>query len=350
MSDYIVVYSPVNYPVTFSPVAYSVAPATLGPQGPPGPAGSFSGTLQGTAHEINVSTSGGTTTLSTPQPIDTVSSPSFVALTLNNTGGPAMVVTNGKVGIHDANPQAALLIQTADMYETGLIVDGSANQQGLLTMWRDHGDNMLVGISNTGTFQLNDVPNNVVSTLATSNGAFVIQPPGATNKALVLKEAANQSANVFEIQTNGGTVVCHFDPAIGLLLGNTYTIGSTGVLFVQTGQGCQTQVKTLYVQITDTSGNNPGVNLYPSSSPQCVYVSPGATSIGVIVIAAPLQSGDLQQWQNSDTSVASQIDAKGAWHPPALADSAAQNGSVYYSTTANKLVYKDSGGIVNNLY
>jgi hypothetical protein len=42
--------------------------------------------------------------------------------------------------------------------------------------------------------------------------------------------------------------------------------------------------------------------------------------------------------------------ANGAWQPPHLADSAVANDSVYYSTTASKLVYKDSGGVVNNFY
>ena len=39
-----------------------------------------------------------------------------------------------------------------------------------------------------------------------------------------------------------------------------------------------------------------------------------------------------------------------AFNPPSMADSAAANNSVYFSTTANKLVYKDSSGTVNNLY
>lgn len=35
---------------------------------------------------------------------------------------------------------------------------------------------------------------------------------------------------------------------------------------------------------------------------------------------------------------------------PSVADAAADNGTLYYSTDANKLVFKDSGGTVNNLY
>lgn len=44
------------------------------------------------------------------------------------------------------------------------------------------------------------------------------------------------------------------------------------------------------------------------------------------------------------------IDATGAIKPASMADVSAPNGSVYYSTTAGKLVYKDAGGAVNNLY
>jgi hypothetical protein len=35
---------------------------------------------------------------------------------------------------------------------------------------------------------------------------------------------------------------------------------------------------------------------------------------------------------------------------PHIADAAAKNDTVYYSTTAGRLVYKDAGGVVNNLY
>jgi hypothetical protein len=44
------------------------------------------------------------------------------------------------------------------------------------------------------------------------------------------------------------------------------------------------------------------------------------------------------------------ITASGAITPATLTDAAAPNGSIYYSSTASKLVYKDSGGVVNNLY
>lgn len=39
-----------------------------------------------------------------------------------------------------------------------------------------------------------------------------------------------------------------------------------------------------------------------------------------------------------------------AYQPPLLADAKAPNGSVYYSTTASKLVFKDYAGAIHNLY
>lgn len=39
-----------------------------------------------------------------------------------------------------------------------------------------------------------------------------------------------------------------------------------------------------------------------------------------------------------------------AYAIPELADADAPNSTLYYSTTASKLVYKNSAGVVNNLY
>lgn len=36
--------------------------------------------------------------------------------------------------------------------------------------------------------------------------------------------------------------------------------------------------------------------------------------------------------------------------PASVADGAAPNNSIYFSTTQGKLVYKDAGGVVHDLY
>lgn len=41
---------------------------------------------------------------------------------------------------------------------------------------------------------------------------------------------------------------------------------------------------------------------------------------------------------------------KGYFTPVSSADADAPNNSIYFSTDSSKLVYKDSGGVVNDLY
>jgi len=71
-------------------------------------------------------------------------------------------------------------------------------------------------------------------------------------------------------------------------------------------------------------------------------------------IQAPVVDGSKRlttiwaQWFNS--MLLGIIRADGSVRPVTLADADAENNSIYYSSTASKLVYKDSGGVVNNLY
>lgn len=71
---------------------------------------------------------------------------------------------------------------------------------------------------------------------------------------------------------------------------------------------------------------------------------------GIVVKGASAQTANLTEWQNSAGSVLSAVKSDGSIQPASLADSAATNNSIYYSTTASKLVYKDAAGTVNNLY
>jgi hypothetical protein len=62
------------------------------------------------------------------------------------------------------------------------------------------------------------------------------------------------------------------------------------------------------------------------------------------------QTADLFQAKDSTGSSVFIVKSDGSLKPASLADASATNDSIYYSTTQNKLVYKDSSGVVNNLY
>ena len=52
-------------------------------------------------------------------------------------------------------------------------------------------------------------------------------------------------------------------------------------------------------------------------------------------------------WYNFFRDIANKANAL---QPQSLQDADASNNTIYYSLTQLKLVYKDSGGVVNNLY
>jgi hypothetical protein len=70
----------------------------------------------------------------------------------------------------------------------------------------------------------------------------------------------------------------------------------------------------------------------------------------VIVRGLASNTANLQEWQNNAGTALSAVKSDGSIQPASMADSAATNNSIYYSTTASKLVYKDAAGTVNNLY
>lgn len=57
-----------------------------------------------------------------------------------------------------------------------------------------------------------------------------------------------------------------------------------------------------------------------------------------------------QLWFDSIRNLVVGINNDGSFSPSQLADADAANNSIYYSTTQSKLVYKDPGGTVNDLY
>ncbi|MEZ5421846.1 MAG: carboxypeptidase-like regulatory domain-containing protein [Pyrinomonadaceae bacterium] len=74
-----------------------------------------------------------------------------------------------------------------------------------------------------------------------------------------------------------------------------------------------------------------------------------AKPVAILKLAAS-QAANSFEIQNNSGTLLTGFDKAGAWMPTSMADSAAPNNSVYYSTTASKFVYKDSSGTVNALY
>lgn len=81
----------------------------------------------------------------------------------------------------------------------------------------------------------------------------------------------------------------------------------------------------------------------------CVLSPNDAGYTPLILNGLSNQGAYLTDWRNGGSTVAC-ITGKGGFRPAHMDDASAQNDTIYYSTTSNKLVYKTSGGAVNNLY
>lgn len=80
------------------------------------------------------------------------------------------------------------------------------------------------------------------------------------------------------------------------------------------------------------------------------FVNTKADEIGVWVKGFTSQSADLFRAVDRSNTTLMAIAKNGAIKPASLADASAENSTLYYSTDASKLVFKDSGGTVNALY
>lgn len=291
---------------------------------------------------------------------------------------------NTRLGVGTASPAARGHFIPESASVSGLVVQGAASQWANLQEWRNSSNTALSSILATGEFR------GRLSTVLGSNViGHVIQATAGQTAALT--EWRNSSGTVLSNVASNGTVNAGGLNCNGNFSMNTnnYIINLTNTVWdnywapgLRWGSGvgmmwCATaspsyntapecgifRVGTNIVGIRTMTGAGPfTVSGYGDFVAQrfsagtttisAMYnaVIDSATRVGVQVKAAASQTADLLQLQDSTGAVLTEFTANGAWQPASMADSAAANGTVYFSTTASKLVYKDAGGVVNNLY
>lgn len=108
-------------------------------------------------------------------------------------------------------------------------------------------------------------------------------------------------------------------------------------------------------QIIGLAGTNAQINFYSSGGAALTGLFGFAGTNGALADAA-LTGDCVFRSQNKGarfakgTATILYINENGGIEIGSMSDATATNGSLYYSTTQSKLVYKDSGGTVNNLY
>lgn len=131
----------------------------------------------------------------------------------------------------------------------------------------------------------------------------------------------------------GGTIWVGYSP------GNSYWFTDTVA-----GDICYRGSRLVF----GNSGSYPGVLKIASSAVTCQAATTGTVPLNVQVATG--QTANAQNWSNASGSAMASITKNGAFKPAILDDVSAPSGTLYYSTTQSKLVFKDSGGTVNPLY
>ena len=107
-------------------------------------------------------------------------------------------------------------------------------------------------------------------------------------------------------------------------------------------------------------GHAAGVNLLTGSNNVCIgsvantTASLGSTDNCIVIGANTTGNGSntttIGHTTITDCYIRGHLHPSGAVRPASIADASAPTNALYYSTDANKLVYKDASGTVNNLY
>jgi hypothetical protein len=155
----------------------------------------------------------------------------------------------------------------------GAVIRGAASQTANLQEWQNSAGTILGRVESGGKFYVGDLESfgsiGVGLTPYVGNFLFALSTGGASNKGILVRGAASQSANLQEWQNSAGTQLTVIDNAGFLKVGATATGGQ--------------------VAITATAaGNRP-------------LVLKGATS----------QTANLTEWQNSGGTVLASVDSGG---------------------------------------
>lgn len=233
---------------------------------------------------------------------------------------------------------------------------------------------------------------------------FICGSPTTTTVGLIVKTITSQSVNAFEVHNTSNVALTSITaagnllvpdgaaatPSIGFIGATNYGFFKTGNTIVITLAGTArwststthilgTSVGDCAVRHTNSTSAAPAYSFngdadtgmfrvgadivgfstaalerfQVNAAGSLIANSAGANAVGIVPLISKgsvSQTANLQEWQTSVGVSLAAIDKSGGIVPASMADGSAANGTLYYSTTAGKLVFKDSGGVVNNLY
>ena len=208
----------------------------------------------------------------------------------------ATTSSNGRVGISETAPGAKLHVSTAAAASIGVIVKGAASQTANLQEWQDSAGTVTARINQFGELQTSAGYSASFGTTSSYTASVNVLPPSTTTVGIIVRGRASQTANLQEWQNSAGTVLASVD-SIGIMTARNYA---------QTGNS------TNFLTGNISSGNGTGGNLaFNSTSIGLLITIPQTTAVVLVARGAASQTGNLQEWQNSSSTVLAKVDATG---------------------------------------
>jgi hypothetical protein len=241
------------------------------------------------------------------------------AVRINNQA--VYVTATNLVGVNEQSPGAQLHVTSAAAATKGLIVKGASAQSANLQEWQNNAGTALAVVDASGNVGIGTTTMNDILNIYNANYPYIRLTNSASTAGLRIGVESGSFAQVGVLQAN---------------IPLTFSTSGT------TSNGYNERMRVSHDGLVGVNTASPAAQLHTTSS--------AAATKGLVVRGASAQSANLQEWQNNAGTVLSAIKPDGSIQPASMADSAATNNSIYYSTTASKLVYKDAAGTVNNLY
>lgn len=283
-------------------------------------------------------------------------------LTRDSGNGADFVITSaGLLGVNTTSPGAQLHVVASASNVIGQIVKGAVSQSSDLMQWQNSSGVVLAAIKANGQ----------ISASRSGEGQIEVINPSAS------------SDGTWSHAIGGGGQFGHGEYAIGVgtspaALSYSLKLYSYGVVDARvafsapdyrsnlTGAGPVSIVKWTntgtyfdgYLEVGGTNGNIGSV----ARSIRNIIGTWGTSQWDVRdlsnnVFLTVLKSGNVGIGTSSPVSLFSvgansefQVRSNGSIKPASMTDASAANDSIYYSTTQNKLCYKDSSGVSNPLY
>jgi hypothetical protein len=246
----------------------------------------------------------------------------------------------------DAGGKLAVVATAAS--ERGIVIRGAASQTANLQEWQNSAGTVVARVEPAGNFIISGIGvtsgDHRVGTSTYFSAALNVLARATTEKGLVVRGQASQTANHFETQDTSGTTRFYIDSAhnanfssaswfqnstgkltIGLIsdsaVGLTVRGTGSGGVYTQTANlqewlsftGSGT---TVLSSVTSAGNFNTGQVRSGTTSglAQITGIAGSASTVGLIIRGAASQTADLTQWQNSAGTVLSEITSSGSFY------------------------------------